>query len=157
MPYANNKGADQSAYPRSLISTFVVRWLDSMISLVSISEISSQSLASVTVQAGLCLTWSQTLKTGFLVTRLNSVCYSWNFKTLVSSCSWADLFESWSETPEDRFSRDMAHFRKDSFCMSHGIKHLNEPRHDKTNKVSMRPAKTQISLIRVFAVRSMAS
>ena len=27
MPYANNKGADQSAYPRSLISTFVVRSL----------------------------------------------------------------------------------------------------------------------------------
>ena len=25
MPYANNKGADQPAHPRSLISTFVVR------------------------------------------------------------------------------------------------------------------------------------
>ena len=31
MPYANNKGADQPAHPRSLISTFVVRCLDSMI------------------------------------------------------------------------------------------------------------------------------
>ena len=30
MPYANNKGADQPAHPRSLISTFVVRCLDSM-------------------------------------------------------------------------------------------------------------------------------
>ena len=30
-PYANNKGADQPAHPRSLISTFVVRCLDSMI------------------------------------------------------------------------------------------------------------------------------
>ena len=29
--YANNKGADQHAHPRSLISTFVVRCLDSMI------------------------------------------------------------------------------------------------------------------------------
>ena len=36
MPYANNKGADQPAHPRSLISTFVVRCLDSIISLVSI-------------------------------------------------------------------------------------------------------------------------
>ena len=36
----NNKGADQPAHPRSLISTFVVRCLDSIISLVSISEIS---------------------------------------------------------------------------------------------------------------------
>ena len=30
MPYANNEGVDQSAHPRSLISTFVVRCLDSM-------------------------------------------------------------------------------------------------------------------------------
>ena len=40
MPYANNKGADQPANPRSLISTFIVRSLDSIISLVSRSEIS---------------------------------------------------------------------------------------------------------------------
>ena len=39
MPYANNKGADQTAHPRSLISAFVVRCLDS-ISLDSIAEIS---------------------------------------------------------------------------------------------------------------------
>ena len=31
MPYANNKGADQPAHPRSLISTFVVHCLDSYI------------------------------------------------------------------------------------------------------------------------------
>ena len=30
MPYANNKGADQPAHPRSLISTFVVLCLDTM-------------------------------------------------------------------------------------------------------------------------------
>ena len=41
MSYANNKGADQSAHPRSLISTFVVHCLDNIIPLVSISEISS--------------------------------------------------------------------------------------------------------------------
>ena len=33
MSYANNKGADQSAHPRSLISAFVVRCLDSIIPL----------------------------------------------------------------------------------------------------------------------------
>ena len=38
--YANNKGADQNAHPRSLISTFVVRCIDSIISLDSIAEIS---------------------------------------------------------------------------------------------------------------------
>ena len=41
LPYANNKGADQPAHPRSLISTFVVRCLDSIIPLVSISKSSS--------------------------------------------------------------------------------------------------------------------
>ena len=69
MPYANNNGADQPAHPRSLISTFVVRCIDS-IPLVSRSEISSLYLASVAAHVGLSLTWSQTLKIGFLVTRL---------------------------------------------------------------------------------------
>ena len=55
---------------RSLISAFVVRCLDSTIPLVSISEIPSLYLASVAAQAGLWLTWSQTQKTGFLVTWL---------------------------------------------------------------------------------------
>ena len=40
LPYANNKGADQPAHPRSLISTFVVRFLDSTIPVLVISEIS---------------------------------------------------------------------------------------------------------------------
>ena len=40
MSYANNKGADQTTHPRSLISAFVVRCLDSIISLDSVAEIS---------------------------------------------------------------------------------------------------------------------
>ena len=40
MSYVNNKGADQPAHPGSLISSFVVRCLDSIISLDSIAEIS---------------------------------------------------------------------------------------------------------------------
>ena len=40
MSYANKKGADQPAHPRSLISAFVVCCLDSVISLDSIAEIS---------------------------------------------------------------------------------------------------------------------
>ena len=71
MPYVNNKGADQPVHPRSLISAFVVRCLDSFISLVSISEFSSLKLVSVAELAGLSLTWSQNQKTCFLVMRLN--------------------------------------------------------------------------------------
>ena len=40
MAYANNKGADQPAHSRSLISAFVVWCLDSIISLDSTAEIS---------------------------------------------------------------------------------------------------------------------
>ena len=80
MPYANNKGADQTARMRSLISTFVVRCLNSILSLVSISEISSLYLASVAAQVGLCFTWLQTPKTGFLVTRL--ICVSTSLPSL---------------------------------------------------------------------------
>ena len=67
MLYANNKGADQPAHPHSLISAFVVCCLGSIIPLVSISDISSLYLASVAAQVGLCHTWSETLKTHFLV------------------------------------------------------------------------------------------
>ena len=45
------------------------RCLDSRIPLFAIADISSLKLASVAAQAGLCLTWSQILKTDFLVTR----------------------------------------------------------------------------------------
>ena len=79
IPDANNKGADQPMHPRSLISTFVVRCLDSIISPVSISE-NFKPLAS------LCsLTWWKTLKTGFPMTWLNYhppylfLCTKWNW------------------------------------------------------------------------------
>ena len=59
MSYANNKGADQHAHPRSLISTFVVLCLDSTTPLVVVFEISRLQLASAAEQAGLNLTWSK--------------------------------------------------------------------------------------------------
>ena len=70
MQYVNNKGADQPAHPRSLISAFVVRCLDSIIPLLAIAEISRLKLGSVAEQAGSSLTWSKTKNIGFLVTWL---------------------------------------------------------------------------------------
>ena len=61
-------------HPRSLTSAFVVRCLDSIIPLVSISKISSLYLASVVAQAGLRLTCSKNPKTGFLLTRPGAGC-----------------------------------------------------------------------------------
>ena len=60
MSYANNKGADQPAHLRSLISAFVVHCLDSVTFLVSVTKISSLVLASVAEQASLSPTWSET-------------------------------------------------------------------------------------------------
>ena len=60
MLYGNNKGADQPAHLRSLISAFIVRCLDNVMSLVSVTKISSLLLASVAEQASLSLTWSET-------------------------------------------------------------------------------------------------
>ena len=40
LTYANNKGEDQPAHPRSLISTFVVRCLDRIICILAISKVS---------------------------------------------------------------------------------------------------------------------
>ena len=59
MPYANNKGAAQ--YPRSLISTFVVRCLHRIIPILAKSEISR----AVAEQAGLSLTSSDITKDRF--------------------------------------------------------------------------------------------
>ena len=73
--------------------------------------------------------------------------YIQNLKPLASFCSWVGRFVSYLvANPEDRFSRDEAHmiyvFRHRygfivGFVMS---------QYDKTNKVTVRPAKTQISL-----------
>ena len=60
MSCVNKKGTDQPAHVHSLISAFVVRFLDSIISLDSIAEISRLNVASMAVQAGLCLAWSKT-------------------------------------------------------------------------------------------------
>ena len=60
MSHANNKGADQPAHPRSLISAFVFRCLDSVMSLVSVTKISSLMIASVAEQASLSPTRSET-------------------------------------------------------------------------------------------------
>ena len=60
MPYVTNKGADQPAHLRCLISAFVVRCLDSMISKLAKPKISRPYLVSVAEQVGLSLTWSQT-------------------------------------------------------------------------------------------------
>ena len=63
--HAKNKGADQSAHPRSLISTFVIRYLYSTMIQLPPCKISIFELVSVAELNGLGLTWSEAQKTGF--------------------------------------------------------------------------------------------
>ena len=65
-----NKGADQPAHPRSLISAFVFPSLGNIISRHAWSKISNFLLVSVAEQAGLSLALSGTPKTGFVTMRL---------------------------------------------------------------------------------------
>ena len=65
-----NKDADQLRGNRKADQHLCFRYTDSTIPLLTKSEISSLFPCSVTVQPGLCLTSSETPKTGFLTTRL---------------------------------------------------------------------------------------
>ena len=51
--FVNNKGADQPAHPRSLISTYVFRFLEGIICKLATREISIYLLVSVTEETGL--------------------------------------------------------------------------------------------------------
>ena len=67
--FENNTGEDQPAHPRSLISAFVICFLQRIISQHAASEISIFYLVSVAEQTGLCLALSDTPKTGYVATR----------------------------------------------------------------------------------------
>ena len=84
--YAINKGADQPAHLRSLISTFVVRCLNSIMALVSISEISRLYLISVAEQTSLTHTWSKISKDTF----------SHDVPHITQTALWADSWENLS-------------------------------------------------------------
>ena len=61
----DKKGADQPVHTRSLISTFVICLLESIISSLASSEISTFWLVSVAEETGLSLALSETPKTFF--------------------------------------------------------------------------------------------
>ena len=68
MPFANNKGIDQPVHPRSLISAFGFRCLDSIIYILAKSKLSRLKLVSV-AEFGV-LPGRKPPKTGFLMTCL---------------------------------------------------------------------------------------
>ena len=89
------------------ISAFIVRCLDSMISILSICTISRLWLVSVAEQTGLCLTWSQTPNTGFVLTRLISLSLFAPFLFVLYFCSLCSGLASWPSAGEEPFDRFM--------------------------------------------------
>ena len=81
-----NKDADQLRGNREADQRLRFRYTDSTIPQLPISKISSLLLSSVAVQPGLCQTWLETPKTGFLTTRLIK------HKLLSEkTCLWGDI------------------------------------------------------------------
>ena len=54
-PYGNNKGADQPVHPRSLISTFVVRCIDSIIPILLNPKFQDSSFKSLWLRRTVCV------------------------------------------------------------------------------------------------------
>ena len=67
--FANKPDTDQPARPRSLISAFVIRLLESIISRLASSKVSILQLVTVAEETGLQLALLETPMTGFLMTR----------------------------------------------------------------------------------------
>ena len=87
---ANNKGADQPAHPRSLISAFVIHFSKSIISKLATSEISSFKLVFVAEETALSLALLKTPKTGFLVSQPNlQDSHKWTNKFVCTFTLWS--------------------------------------------------------------------
>ena len=71
-----NKDADQLRGNREADQHLCFRYIESTIPLLPKSEILSFYPSSVIAQPGLCRTCSETLKTGFLITRLKCTALS---------------------------------------------------------------------------------
>ena len=69
-----NKAADQLCGHRTADQRLWFHYTDRTIPLFPKSEFSSLQLSSVAAQPGLCRTWSETPKTGFLTSFLISLC-----------------------------------------------------------------------------------
>ena len=136
-PYANNKGADQPAQPRSLISTFVVCCLDSMIFILVISKVSRFYLASVAEQADLNVTWLKISEDTFfhdvthycdlsVVSSCTSLRNNWVFVLRVLLRNFVYLWNfAWLQVCTPKYHSFVRHLKQitqhDHFCMTHSV------------------------------------
>ena len=90
--FANNTGADQPAHPRSLISAFVIRFVESIICKLGTGEISIFWLVPVAKETGLKLALSETPKTGFVATRPVWILWCFRSSLKIRVHNWKLLF-----------------------------------------------------------------
>ena len=117
-----NKGADQLCNNCTADQRLGFRYMDSTIPLLLKSEIPSFKPSSLTAKAGLCRTWSETPKTGFLSLRLycSRVCFSnifWSYFGNNMSCVMKKPVSSdshrWTEKKsQEKKSRKKSHGKK---------------------------------------------
>ena len=98
--FVNNKGADQPAHLRRLISAFVFRFLKSIICKLNTGEISIFLLVSVAEEKGFKLALTETPKTDFLASRpINNLQYGkgvWSMYSLPSLIRVFCFIQFWS-------------------------------------------------------------
>ena len=70
--HANNKGADQPARPRSLINGFIASYLDAQFVVLATYIVSRSHIVYVAEQSDMKITWSQAMKTSFLMVPLKN-------------------------------------------------------------------------------------
>ena len=87
-----NKDADQLRGNREADQRLCFRYTDSTIPVLSNCGFPSQQPSSVTVQPGLCRTWSETPKTAFLGTRLIS---KWGSKWCLQRVVMLRVMDVW--------------------------------------------------------------
>ena len=121
-----NKDSDQLRGNREADQHLCFRFIDSTIPLLPKSEISNLWPSSVAVQPGLCGTWSETPKTGFLRTRLK-----WLYLSMMLPKD-ADSIAN-SEDPDLTAPVEAVVCRSALFAQTH-LSGLG-PEHDKTKKM----------------------
>ena len=156
MPYANNKGADQPAHPRCLISAFVVCCLDSII-LFSFYIRNFKPLPSFCGSAGCFVSCLVANPKDRFSRHVRHIYFTDRHKTKHSNFIHAICCKMHIITINQNCTMLLA----SKLNITYHCKHVswNEPRHDKTNKMACAPSEDSDqpghppSLIWVFAVR----
>ena len=141
MPYANNKGADQPAHPRSLNSAFVIRYWDSIKPLASLCSWAGRFESYLVANPEDRFSCDAAQLFGSIPVVIESVYYEPRHK---KTCLRGFRPGKTQTGPEDRFSHDAAQLFGSIPVVIESVYY--EPRHEKTCLQGFRPGNTQTGL-----------